>query len=323
MRLPNGTGSVYKLKGNRRNPWCARKTVGYNDKGYPIYKYIGYYHTRSEALNALFEKQTEKPSGIPTVKEMFESYDERILSNRKESYRRQVILNYNRHVAVIENYRVDELNLDFLQQFISSLTTASVQQHVMNVISGILKESVMRGFLPAGSEKVLSYVQKQSYKPSDRKPFTPEEINLLWQNTDIFAAKVALFLLYTGMRVNECLALESITDERFVSIEESKTKAGVRIVPLHHRIMPFANEVIACQMSYHKFNRLWALLMNKLDMKHSIHECRHTFISRMVEIGADARIIKTIVGHAGGSITDDIYTHIRKEVLLETVEQLP
>ncbi len=60
MKLPNGAGSVYKLSGKRRNPWVARKTVGYTVvpetlKAYPDYKFIGYYPTKQEALTALFE----------------------------------------------------------------------------------------------------------------------------------------------------------------------------------------------------------------------------------------------------------------------------
>ena len=60
MRLPNSFGSVYKLSGNRRNPWVARKTTGWTfdevkKKSYPIYQFIGYYPTRKEALTALTE----------------------------------------------------------------------------------------------------------------------------------------------------------------------------------------------------------------------------------------------------------------------------
>ena len=29
MKLPNGFGSVFKLSGNRRNPYVARKTQGW------------------------------------------------------------------------------------------------------------------------------------------------------------------------------------------------------------------------------------------------------------------------------------------------------
>ena len=58
MKLPNKYGSVYKLSGKRRNPWAARKTVGWKQipekkKSYPVYKFIGYYATRAEALQAL------------------------------------------------------------------------------------------------------------------------------------------------------------------------------------------------------------------------------------------------------------------------------
>jgi len=53
MKLPNGYGSVYKLKGKRRNPWVARKTVGWKDNAQPIYEYLGYYEKRELALKAL------------------------------------------------------------------------------------------------------------------------------------------------------------------------------------------------------------------------------------------------------------------------------
>lgn len=50
MKNPNGFGGIVKLSGNRRKPYMARKTVGWNDKGHPIYKAIGYAETREEAL---------------------------------------------------------------------------------------------------------------------------------------------------------------------------------------------------------------------------------------------------------------------------------
>ena len=58
MKLPNKYGSVYKLSGKRRKPWAARKTVGWKQvpekkKSYPIYQFIGFYATRTEALQAL------------------------------------------------------------------------------------------------------------------------------------------------------------------------------------------------------------------------------------------------------------------------------
>lgn len=70
MRLPNGYGSVYKLSGNRRKPWVARKTIGFNEKAYPIYKIIGYYSSKANALEALVEYNKD-PFDLDTVKMTF------------------------------------------------------------------------------------------------------------------------------------------------------------------------------------------------------------------------------------------------------------
>ena len=50
MKLPNGFGSVYKLSGNRRNPYVAKKTKGWDidpktGKAKQLYITVGYLHT--------------------------------------------------------------------------------------------------------------------------------------------------------------------------------------------------------------------------------------------------------------------------------------
>ena len=60
MRLANGTGSVHKLPGNRRKPWRARVTAGWEFdpvlmKKKQVYKTLGYYATREKALKALMD----------------------------------------------------------------------------------------------------------------------------------------------------------------------------------------------------------------------------------------------------------------------------
>ena len=53
MKRANGTGSVFKLNGKRRNPWVARVTQGFNEKGRQKYVNLGYFKTRREAENEL------------------------------------------------------------------------------------------------------------------------------------------------------------------------------------------------------------------------------------------------------------------------------
>lgn len=80
MKNPNGYGTVVKLSGNRRNPYAVRKTVGFNEKGYPIYKCIGYVSTKAEGLMLLAE-YNRNPYDIDlhkiTVEEVYDKWSKR------------------------------------------------------------------------------------------------------------------------------------------------------------------------------------------------------------------------------------------------------
>ena len=88
MKNPNGYGSVVKLSGNRRKPFCARKTSGWNDKGHPIYLVIGYYAERQDAMIALAE-YNRNPFDIDlskiTMKELFEKWSARDFQKMSKS----------------------------------------------------------------------------------------------------------------------------------------------------------------------------------------------------------------------------------------------
>ena len=58
MNLPNGTGTISKLSGNRRKPYVAKKFVGWKSddekmRCTPMYTSIGTFATKREALRAL------------------------------------------------------------------------------------------------------------------------------------------------------------------------------------------------------------------------------------------------------------------------------
>ncbi len=56
LQRANGTGSVYKLSGKRRNPWRAVVTLGWafnEEKGRLVQNRVtvGYFHTKDEPAN--------------------------------------------------------------------------------------------------------------------------------------------------------------------------------------------------------------------------------------------------------------------------------
>lgn len=318
MKLPNGYGSVYKLSGKRRKPWVARKTTGYDDRGYPIYDYLGYYSTRAEALSRLAE--APQSHSAPTLEEIYTSYLERVVSRRKASYRRIVESRWNNYLKRFGKKRISEVDLKFTQSLIDGIYSETQKPHVNGLIHSLLAEAVKNGCLPAGSENVTKYVEIGEHKAKQKQVYTEEEIEELWNHTDDLYVRIVLFLIYSGMRISEFCSMES-HDGQFVEVTESKTKAGVRTVPIHDRIYPYLDEMCSIAITPQTFRNNYKKHLPGRVL--TAHECRHTFITRLVEMGTDSRLVKTIVGHAGGNVTDDVYTHLRKEALLEAVNKLP
>lgn len=97
MRAPNGFGTVARLSGNRRRPFIIKKTVGWNDKGHPIYDIIGYAATREEGLMILSEYNRD-PWDVDrakiTLQQLFDLWKEKKAPKLGESNRASMISAY-------------------------------------------------------------------------------------------------------------------------------------------------------------------------------------------------------------------------------------
>jgi integrase len=109
-----------------------------------------------------------------------------------------------------------------------------------------------------------------------------------------------------------------------------KTKAGkVRIVPIHHNILPFvksrsAPDVLGVTPS--KFRKLMYKRLEELGIantddgkKHTPHDCRHTFSALCEHYGVNENDRKRMLGHAFKDVTNAVYGHrgiddLRKEI---------
>jgi site-specific recombinase XerD len=77
----------------------------------------------------------------------------------------------------------------------------------------------------------------------ERRAFSKKHIALLWHmagaNPNI---PIALMLLYSGVRINELLDLKKADvnlAEKYFRVRASKTNAGIRIVPIADKVLPF------------------------------------------------------------------------------------
>ena len=340
VKNPPGYGSVYKLPGNRRRPWAVRITVSH-DMGKFKYKYLGYYVTQEEALIALAEYNKD-PYSIDernvTLKEMID----RFMRDQKPKVSESTYSNYTVYanaLSALHDTPIADLKLAYLQNYFDSCGFTYIKMYMAKQFLSQVFQYAMR--FEVVSKNYASLVDvakhKEGYTPHKKEVFKPDEIELLWNisKTDD-TAKTAIMMIYTGVRVSEMLDLkeEDVDLERkCFYIRQSKTAAGVRTVPIADRILPLfeywktGKEYLVMLMGKHQDRRSftkyrWDKLMKRLGMEHTCHETRHTFISMMANKGIDERITKSIVGHSGGSITENVYTHIDLQPMLDAVNKL-
>ena len=173
----------------------------------------------------------------------------------------------------------------------------------------------------------------------ERKIFTEEEIAVLWTNMkEVEYVDVILILIYTGMRINELLKLKK-TDVDIVNctlIGGSKTDAGKnRIIPIHSKILPLIkkrmenktdylipNKTQKGAMHYISFRQnIFIPMMEKLGMRHTLHDTRHTFATMISDVSDNETAITGIIGHTNINMTKK-YTHTNIEKMKKEIEKI-
>ena len=138
------------------------------------------------------------------------------------------------------------------------------------------------------------------------------------------------------MRISELLEMkiENVhLKERYMFVEKSKTSAGIRQVPIHKDIMPIIEKRYDTQKKYLFPNRkgkamlynsflisYWPKLRDHFNLKHTIHETRHTFITQASRLDLNTLSVKRIVGHTDKDITEH-YTDRNINDLIKVIDK--
>ena len=277
-RRPNGSGTVVKLSGRRRKPFCAKVTL---DERNPINGekkrlVIGTFETYQEALNALslysltvnntiskkealeidpevYQKVQDKMSKkVPTFLDIYYILDKdefSLLSYHTQNNMHSAI----NHLKKLHYLKIDQITLRMIQDvFDEDGSKNAVQVHMKTVCIKVFRYAVINQYI-GRNDDYTSYIRVAKHEESDmHRPYTINEI-LALKKAGTPEAHVMLIFIYTGVRVNELLNLsrdnihidEKCDDdgtERLISymITGSKTKAGKnRIVPIHDDIKQF------------------------------------------------------------------------------------
>lgn len=334
MKNPNGYGCVKHLSGSRRKPFAFVVT----DHGKQIVK--GYFPTKMDAL--AYQVEYWNTHGRTRLSEITleELYAEWLPAHRPyvaESTVRSYQSAYG-HLHPLYVMPIKEIKYKHMQATLDAMGGLSYasKKKVRNLLS-----------------LLWAYARKMDYTSNDytgllrigkNRPVNPHhaisrrKVNTLWRMTDVPGIDIILILIYTGMRNGELRALlksDVNRRQKYIRIRESKTAAGVRVIPIHSRIWPFVEVRLSCNGSHliaddsgmpYTYSRLARLFTHVMKLvhgeKHKLHDTRHTCATWLDDAEVNDNAKKMILGHARNDVTNGVYTHKNLRQLRKAIEKI-
>lgn len=345
MKLPNGYGSVYKLSGKRRKPWGVRKTIGWDldentGKVKQIYKNIGYYESKTLALQALAEFNSnpyDLDAGKITFQEVYEKWSAEKYSKISKSNVNGYVAAYKISNSLYEMKFID-IKTSHLQGVIDTCGKKYPTLRKLKVLFNQLYKYAMENDI--ASKDYAKYVDiGNDDRKTKRKSLTKEEVQKVWNDVERNEyIQIILMLLYSGVRISELLDLKKENvhiEERYFDVIDSKTSSGIRKVPIAKKVLPyFINWMdkegcvyLLCTPESKPFkyrnyyDSYWKPFMEEWNIDLTPHSTRHTTISLLAAANVNQTIIKRIVGHSGAmSLTERVYTHFDIQQLVDAID---
>jgi integrase len=210
--------------------------------------------------------------------------------------------------------------------------SVSSLQHMKSLVSMVYKYAIDLELVTINQASGIELPTRE--KSTIHAPFTQEEIGILWEHTEDFAARIALILIYTGLRPSELLTIT--TDHVF--LKDRYMRGGLktaasrnRIIPLADKILPFIRDMYSKDnkylvivnghgLTYSAMKHYW--LQSPYLANHLPHDGRHTCATLLSNAEIDLKIIQMILGHRSRNITTEVYTHKTLEQLLVAINKI-
>lgn len=343
MKNPNGYGCIRLMSGNRRRPYAFIATINGRQK------YIAAFETICDAkvFQAKFFEDNHRDF-LPSHKKIsFAELYFRWLSFHKDEDRilsKSTLTGYEyaySHCSTLYNKCFPDLQYLDLQAVINCMRKNGLSysscKKVKNLLSLMYKYAIKANICRTNYALLLSIGRNHPVYP--HHVISRQKINRLWNALDYPGVDTVLILLYTGMRVSEMLNIvkaEVNLRQKYIRITHSKTASGIRVIPIHSRILPLVqarinkpSQYLICDNTgkpydYARYRAtVWHKVMKQIrGEKHTPHDTRHTFTTLLDNAGANENAKRKILGHATGDVTDRVYTHKSLRQLRKSIELL-
>lgn len=352
MKRGNGEGSIYKT---RRGRWIAALSIGHDaDTGKPRRK-TKTCRTKTDAIAALDSLKLAFAGGLSLSanKIMLIDYIGTYVDTYKRGYCRQSTLsNYNLYVKKIKS-------LPLCNMALIKITPSDVQAALNGIGATTIRMRVLALLRAAARQAVVDRLIPADFCAGCRASSTTAKADKIKVLSDVDVARLldavkndkpldiaARLMLYTGMRVGECLALMwTDIDGDVLTINKTISGRGdsMTVAPPKNgkpRRVSLPRKLLADIRAYQHWQRCEIMRQRDTYCDSSIivtydgricppnivaarlkmigatvgititpHMLRHTHATRLFAAGVTPKDIQERLGHARLSTTMDIYTH--------------
>ena len=342
----HGSGSITRDKRNK-NQWIAHAPANKEGRNRV---YIGAFATRAEAQAAIDEYIKRGCPDLPnaTVKDIYKLWSDVHFKN----VGRSAIDTYKafwKRFTEIENMPIKDVRTAHFQKIVDTAASQGTANKIRTLCSMLSKYALENDII---QKDYSQFIKTPKFEKKEKVIFSPSDIKTLWEHSDNPNIQVILFLIYTGFRIGELLAIKKhdVHLEEGYIIGGEKTEAGKnRIVPLPPSI-PELREFLIGWIDKAEGEKLFrknvkdfrddifypelvkiGLISAHLNKDHWIfddeshltpHSTRHTFASISAAAGMHPENLQKIIGHANYSTTAEIYIHQDIETLKTEMSKL-
>jgi integrase len=270
--------------------------------------------------------------------DFFEQHYMPYVKVRKRSFRTDSSFYRLRLKAEFGDLRLNQITRQHIQTFHTRLSNeglaAATSNHYLKLLKHSLNLAIDWDMLETNPASRIPLFQELS---AIENLLSDEQLARLMMvlktDENRMVCMIAIFLLSTGVRLNEALQAKwSQVDQKNrvwrIPASNSKSKR-TRAVPLNDSALDVLNQLTTrdryenlfvnfqTQLPYTTISKVWGRLRKKADLNFlRIHDLRHQFASFLVNSGQTLFMVQQILGHSSPAVTQR-YAHLSTKSLQE------
>lgn len=254
-------------------------------------------------------------------------------------------------LSKLKNIHINEITYaDIMNQYEELHYAERTMQAITTSLNVVFSAAVRYRVISYSPMMEFEYHEKEQKKSRRVRTFTDEEIQLLLREFSRFPQHhvILAICMYTGCRIGEALGLtwaDIDLFQRTLSISKQygeishkkygfkpvKNKNGVRTVPIPLPLIQILSAYQDHSLRYLdgrltsiRFHSMITHKIKRFLPGHSVHDCRHTYATKLLTSGVDIRTIAALLGDGVPTVEMVYlnYTDQMREKAADTVNRI-